>query len=267
MSKLNVSTVAFETAWKNPRLDLENFERDVKTVLELFPETHIILFPEITFMGYIWDESNRDLAESVEGPVVTGVRQIAMENDVAVIVGMIEDRKNDKPYNSSVVVGRKGDVLSTYRKNHLFTESPEPDVYSPGEELSVFELEGWRCGQATCFDIRFPRLFEAYKKAGVECVFIGSKWVKGRNKPEILDFLTKARAHENQNFVVTVDSSGSDPNTTYHGISIVSNPYGEDIAERNGIYSNATLDRTEIEKLSKALPLDGSFKNEYQLSK
>ncbi len=263
MSILRVATVAFETAWKNPEKDIINFRRDVKKVLELYPDTQIILFPEITFMGYVLDESNKDVAETIHGRTVSEVKKIAKENKVALIVGIIEKGDKEKPYNLSVAVDKTGEILATYRKNHLFTESREPEVYSAGAKLSIFEFGGWKCGLAVCFDIRFPRLFEAYKKQGVECVFIGSKWITGRNKPAILDFMVKARAHENQNFVVSVDTSGSDPNTTYHGISTISNPYGENLAKQNGIYFQAVLDKKEIEMLSAALPLSESFKETY----
>jgi predicted amidohydrolase len=264
MQTLKVTTVTFETAWKNLDKDLKKFKTSVEEVINLFPDTQIILFPEITFIGYVLDESNNDVAQTMNEDIVSEIKKIARENKVAIIAGMIEKGESRKPYNTSIVINKDGEIICKYRKNHLFTESAEPEVYTKGESLTIFEFEGWKCGLAVCFDIRFPRLFEAYKKSGVECVFIGSRWIKGRNKPAILDFMVKARAHENQNFVVAVDAKGSDPNTTYHGISIISNPYGENIAKQNGNYFHAELDKKEIEVLSKALPLTDSFKESYE---
>jgi predicted amidohydrolase len=97
-------------------------------------------------------------------------------------------------------------------------------VFTPGEKLVTFELEGWKCGLSTCFDIRFPRLFETYKKVGVACMFAGFNWVEGRNKAAIMEHLVKARAHENQYFFAAVDRSGTDPNTSYYGTNIIANP-------------------------------------------
>ena len=93
----------------------------------------------------------------------------------------------------------------------------------------------------------------------------GFNWYEGRNKAAIMEHLVKARAHENQFFFAAVDRSGSDPNTQFYGISVVASPYAEDIADRNGIYSYAELDKIEIDTLCKTLPLDKSFRQSYKL--
>lgn len=262
---MNVATVASDTIWKDISSNLRQTEEHVKKVKALFPDVQVILFPEISLAGCV-DEGNQELAQDVDGQVVNSVKEIAKKNDVALICGFIEKSKSNKPYNSLFVVSKEGKLLANYSKNHLFTQGDEPKYYSPGESLTTFELEGWKCGLAICFDIRFPRLFETYKKAGVECVFLGNNWVEGRNKPAILEHLVKARAHENQYFFVAVDRSGKDPSTSYYGVSYISNPYAEDIARRNGIYSYAELQKSDISNLGKLLPLSGSFKAEYKVS-
>ena len=211
-------------------------------------------------MGFVTDPSNADIAEPLDGHCVTEVQRIAKEHNVALICGFIEQNDGGKPFNAAVAVSKQGDILAVYHKNHLFTESAEPDVFAPGAELVTFEFEGWKCGISTCFDIRFPRLFEAYKKAGVECMFSPFNWVQGRNKPTIMETLVKARAHENQYFFAAVDRNGSDPNTTYYGTSVISNPYCEDVAERQGIYAYAEIAKDDIVTLGEALPLAGSFR-------
>ena len=185
---------------------------------------------------------------------------------MAIICGLIEKNGSDNPYNTAVVVSKDGELIASYRKNHLFTGGDEPRYYSAGKELVVFELEGWKCGLSICFDIRFPRLFETYKKAGVECMFSGNNWVDGRNKPAILENLVKARAHENQYYFIAVDRSGKDPSTMYYGTSVFSNPFSEDVARRNGIYSYAEISKDDIQTLKQSLPLEDSFKSDYQLT-
>ena len=178
---------------------------------------------------------------------------------------MVEANPSGKPYNTQFVISKNGELIAYYHKNHLFTQSAEPDVYTAGDDLVTFELEDWKCGLSTCFDIRFPRLFEAYKKAGVECLFAGFNWVEGRNKAAIMENLVKARAHENQYFFTAVDRSGSDPNTSYYGTALVANPYAEDVAKHEGIYAYAEIEKEDIETLSRTLPLSGSFKSEYKI--
>lgn len=241
---MNIATVASETVWKDCKANLELTKHHVATIMS----------------------SHKDIAEPLDGHCVSVVKDIAKEYGVALICGFIESNPNGLPFNAAVAISKDGEPLAVYRKNHLFTESAEPNVFSPGTELVTFELDGWKCGMSTCFDIRFPRLFEAYRRSGVELMFSGFNWVEGRNKPSIMEHLVKARAHENQYFFAAVDRTGSDPNTSYYGTSVIANPYSEDIAERDGIYAFASLDKSDIHTLAKALPLSGSFKQDYKVS-
>lgn len=261
---MNIATVAMDTVWKEIDRNIAITEDHVKRVLELFPKTDIILFPEISLVGCV-DEGNEELAQSLNGPAVSQIKKIAKKYEVGLICGLIEKNDNGKPYNTAFVVSKYGELITSYRKNHLFTEGEEPNYYTPGGSLSVFDFEGWRCGISICFDIRFPRLYATYKQAGVEVIFTPNNWIDGRNKPAILENLVKARAHENQYFFAAVDRTGNDPSTTYYGVSVISNPYAEDIARRSGIYSYAELEKSEIEAMRNQLPLDESFKSEYEI--
>ncbi len=261
-----IATVASDTVWKDVSKNIEQTERHVAEVLRLYPKTQIILFPEISLAGFVVDSSNVDAAETMDGYGVQEVCRIACQHQVALICGYIEQNSaSAKPYNTQFVVSKTGELLAAYRKNHLFTQSDEAKFYSAGQELVVFQLEGWKCGLSTCFDIRFPRLFEAYKQAGVECMFSGFNWVEGRNKAAIMETMVKARAQENQFFFAAVDRSGSDPNTTYYGTSVITNPYSESIGEKQGIYCYAELSKDDIASLSQLLPLHDSFKEKYHL--
>src|SRR3989344_5705682 len=139
MDTLNVATVASNTIWKDKKKNIENTEMHIKELLRLFPKTQIILFPEISLMGYVVDDSNQEIAESIDGYCVSEIKRIAKENHVAVISGMIEKGEDEKPHNTEFVVNKEGNLLARYRKNHLFTESPEPKFYSHGKELTTFD--------------------------------------------------------------------------------------------------------------------------------
>lgn len=262
---MKIATVAHDTVWEDLEANLQAIDNHLAHVMRNQPDTDIVLFPEICLMGIVEDESNKQLAITAESALAR-LAPIAQKHSVAVICGFIEKNGDDKPFNSLIVVSREGEMLATYSKSHLFTQSNEPKFFTAGEQLSTFELNGWKCGLSVCFDIRFPRLYATYKSAGVECVFVANNWVKGRNKPEIFEHLVKARAHENQYFIVAVDRTGSDPSTEYSdGVTVVSNPYAEDIATKDGIYSYATLGKNEIESISTMLPLTDSFRPEYTI--
>lgn len=261
---MNIVTVASNTVWKDVNKNLELTKQHTAEVMQRFPKADVILFPEISLAGFVVDPNNQDVAEALSGKAVDSIKNIAKKYRVALICGLVESNPDGRPYNTQFVVSKSGELLASYRKNHLFTASAEPETFTAGNKLTTFELEGWKCGLSTCFDIRFPRLFEAYKNAGVECMFAGFNWVEGRNKPEIMKHLVAARAHENQYFFAAVDRTGTDPNTSYYGTSIIANPYAEDIAKHDGVYSYAELSKEDIASLGNVLPLAGSFKFEYK---
>lgn len=262
---MNITTIASTPAWKDVGENIKLTSHHVNEALELFPDSDILLFPELSLSGFVVDEDVENVAQPINGPAVTAVQELAKKHNIAIIAGFIEKVSGDKPANTQFVASPSGELLAIYRKNHLFTQSDEPKLYCRGSELVTFEYKGWKCGISTCFDIRFPRLFEAYKKAGVECMFSGFNWVEGRNKPAIMEHLVLARAHENQFFFAAVDRNGESAGTSFYGTSVIASPYAENLAVSKGIYSNASISKDDIETLSINLPLAGSFKEEYSV--
>ncbi len=263
---MNVVTVASDTVWRNTDANLKMHAEHVEKVMKKWPKTDVILFPEMSLSGFVVDESNLEIAEVLEDKVLSGIGLIDKKYNVNIIAGLAEKNPSGgRPFNTAFVVNRAGELVTKYHKNHLFTESDEVSTICAGDNLAVFDLEGWKCGLSICFDIRFPELFRTYKKAGVEIMFSLFNWVEGRNKPAIMENLIKSRATENQFFFAAVDRTGSDPNTSYYGTSVISNPYCEDNSERDGIYAYAELDKNDIKTISSILPLEGSYKSDYKL--
>ena len=96
---------------------------------------------------------------------------------------------------------------------------------------------------------------------------MGFNWFAGRNKPAIMDFMIKARAHENQFFIAATDRSGSDPTGSFTNQSIIANPYGENLVTAvSGIYAYAELRKEDMNILRKKLPLGQSFREAYRFS-
>ncbi len=263
---MKICLINFDAYWKDKQKNIEKMWELIMQALKIKSDTSTIVFPELALNGYVLDKDVFDLAEDIDGDSITEMRKIAKENNINLIFGFIEANGEDKPYNSVVVIWRDWEIITKYHKNHLFTESVEPEIYSAWEELSVFELEWWKCGLSICFDIRYPRLYEVYKHAGVECVITPYAWVDGRNKPDIFTSLSKARSSENQFFMVWVDCIWKDANNSYAGNAVISNPYSEDIKQTHEeIFHFAHMQREEIYNLWKVIPLEPGFKTDYNL--
>ena len=263
---MKIALVNFEPTWKDIKSNLVKKENHIKKVLELFPETQVVVFPELSFTGYVLDEDNKKMAEDENGFCVSETKKLAIKYWINIIAGFIEKNWDKKPFNSSMVVSKKWKLITTYAKTHLFSQCPEPDLYSSWESLKTFELEWIKCWIYICFDNRYPKLFEKYKKAWVQCLFWPHAWVSWRNKKEIFNVLTKARAHENQYFIAWVDCIGSDKNTSYTWSSCISTPFSEDIKiTKEKIYHYAEINLEDIEKISKMLPLWPSYLEDYNI--
>jgi nitrilase len=206
------------------------------------------------------------LSETDTWKSIEKVKGLAKKYNVAIMFGFIEKNWENKPFNTTIVIDNKWEILAKYRKNHLFTQSIEPNIYSAWDSLEVFEFKWVKCWLSICFDIRYPRLYETYKKAWVECIITPYAWVDWRNKKEIFMSLSKARSAENQLFMVWVDNIWKDINNSYAWNAIVSNPYGEDIKNtKENVFHFAEIDTSEIKNIESIIPLSGSFKDKYNI--
>lgn len=260
---MKVCTVNFDSDWLDIKANLSKMEEDILIILKKQKDVDTIVFPELNTSGYIIEETLQSVAEKRDGQLISQIKKLSKKYNVNIIGGFIEEDKG-LFYNSAFVINKNGELVIVYRKNHLFTQSAELDLYTPGDNIKIFELDGVRCGIYICFDIRYPRLFESYKKHDTELMFGIYAWPKGRNKKDIFKFLIKARAHENQFFIVAVDKAGEDKNAIYESNYISVNPLGEEIGEYEDKYNFVEIDKTIVNDIEKMLPLKDGWKEKYK---
>ena len=200
-------------------------------------ETDLIVLPEVfAFRGS--DEEYRTIAEPLDGPLANWLQAQAIRTHAWVLAGSMLERDGDKIYNTSLLFDRDGRRVATYRKIHLFEarlESGhvirESDVYQAGDHPVMVSLETWHCGLSICYDVRFPELYRQYASQGATLMLIPANFTQrtGRDHWEIL---VRARAIENQCFVVAPDQCGANPHNRCrsHGHSMVIGPWGETLA-------------------------------------
>jgi predicted amidohydrolase len=133
-----------------------------------------------------------------------------------------------------VLLDGGGAVLATYRKVHRFGfGAGEPVLLQPGEHLvtAALEVDGasTTVGLATCYDLRFPEMFRGLLDAGAELVLVPAAWPARRVAHWTL--LARARAIENQQVVVAVNTVGTHAGHEMGGYSQVVGPMGEVVGE------------------------------------
>jgi predicted amidohydrolase len=172
-------------------------------------------------------------AEPLDGPFVTALAGLAQTSGVTVVAGMFEAVPDDptRAYNTVVAVGPAGELIGSYRKQHLFdalgwTES-ERLVEGATDQRLVFPCGDVTVGVMTCYDVRFPELGRALVDDGATLIAVPSAWVAGVNKTAQFRALATARAVENVCYVAGAVQCPP----SYTGESCVIEPFGVVLAE------------------------------------
>lgn len=156
----------------------------------------------------------------------------AAKYGINIVGGSIACKLKGKIRNRSYVFDRNGRLVSTYDKIHLFSPAREHENFEAGTKLAVYELDGVSTGQVICYDIRFGELVRTLALMGIKILFVPAAWPHPRLKHWRL--ITRARAVENQMFIVAVNAVGTVNNLTFCGHSLMVDPWGEIIAEAGG---------------------------------
>ncbi len=192
----------------------------------------LLVFPEMADTGYhpsVFDSS----AQSWPGPVLDALRAAAAKNSLAVFCGMSE-KTEEGIYNSMAAIDASGELVAKYRKIHLFTPAPadEARYFLAGDSVEVAEVAGVRVGLSICYDLRFPELYRAQALDGAQLLINSAAWPAKRSTH--WDYLTRARAIENQAYFLGVASVGPEGAFVLNGNSRLVSPQGEVVAEAKG---------------------------------
>jgi predicted amidohydrolase len=211
------------------------------------------------------DEQMNAAAESLDGPTIAWARSVAAELGIDLVAGSIVERVegHEKTMNTSVHVGPDGEVRAVYRKIHMFdvevdgTVYRESDAEQPGEEIVVSQLAGGAgLGMSVCYDVRFPELYRILALRGAEILVIPSAFTLSTTRDH-WETLLRARAIENQCFVVAPNQIGtSPPGNRSGGRSLIVDPWGLPLAMAADSETAivADLDLARLHDIRRTLP-------------
>ncbi len=179
----------------------------VRKALAEAGDADLAVFPEAAMARF----GNRlpEIAEPLDGPFVTGLRQAAREHGTALVAGVFEPAPDGRVFNTAVAIDASGEPAGSYRKIHLFDAFAfaESRSVAPGCDPVVVELGGVRLGLITCYDIRFPELARALVDRGADVLVVTAAWYQGVFKEEHWTTLVRARAIENTIWTIAVDKA------------------------------------------------------------
>lgn len=217
----------------------ENLKRIQKYTKEAVENgANLVSLPEYAnFMGEGSDKVN--IAEKIPiGETTTLLSKLARDNNIYIHAGsIVEKYNNQKSYNTGLMINPEGEVLSKYRKIHLFdvditnsSSNTESDTIQDGNEPTMVDLPFGKAGLSICYDLRFPELYRHYALNGAKILFIPAAFTRYTGMLH-WEPLLRARAIENQCYVIAAGQFGSHlPGQECYGNSLIIDPWGTVVA-------------------------------------
>ncbi len=239
----------------------ERWEENVEIILPLIDAAErdgvrLLVLPEGVLARFTTRrERIKDAAQPLDGPFVTALLQHTRGAAVTVVVGIHETSDNGRPYNTLVAL-RGGEIIAVYRKLHLydaFSGAESDNITAADEVPPLIDVDGFRIGLMTCYDVRFPELARLLALRGADAIALPAAWARGLLKEAHWRTLVTARALDNTLYLVASGEAGAG----CIGQSLIVDPLGVTIAqaaEAPAVITNH-LDRERIEHARSSLPV------------
>jgi predicted amidohydrolase len=187
----------------------------------------LIVFPEMWTTGFDWSNTPKLAAE--QEVVIAAIGNLAKQHHIWLNGSMLALNEQGRPTNTSILFDPQGQPAGLYHKIHLFGLMAEDKYLAPGQHLTTVETAWGQSGLAICYDLRFAEMFRTYALSGVNMVYLPAEWPH----PRLAHWQTllRARAIENQMFMIGVNRVGSDGTNNYFGHSAIIDPWGQPVIE------------------------------------
>lgn len=228
---MRVTLVQLDTVWENKTA---NFEKVGNLLAAEPPEKGgLIVLPEMFSTGF-----SLDLSKTLPAPTeLEFCASLAKKHASCVVGGCLEPAANGRAHNLAAAFSPEHE-LARYVKQHPFTGAGEHDFHTSGHQTTVFEWGGFTVAPLVCYDLRFPELFREGLRLGATLFVVIAAWPARRIEHWLT--LLRARAIENQAYVIGVNRTGNEPRFIYNGRSVIVDPHGTivlDAGESEGVVS------------------------------
>lgn len=210
--------------WEDCTENMKKVEDFVRKASE--DKVELILFPEMTLTGFTMDINKLFLSED---EIISWIKKVAKDSNINIGLGFAI-KVDEKGKNKYAVISKEGKVLSMYTKIHPFSYGGENDKYYSGDEICICTINEFKITSFICYDLRFPEIFQIASKEA-QIITVAASWPKSREQHWIT--LLKARAIENQCYVIGINRVGTGDGLQYNGASIFVSPSGEILNEIN----------------------------------
>jgi predicted amidohydrolase len=243
---MKIALIQEDIVWQNPEANHLLFETRCNA---LAGQVDLILLPEMFSTGFSMQAS--ELAETMDGPSIHALARWAKNTGAIISASLIIEEQG--LYYNRLIWMRPDGSFSHYDKRHLFGMARENEAYTAGNQKLITEVAGLKCCPQICYDLRFPVWLRNTERYDV--LYFLANWPATRI--EHWKTLLKARAIENQCYVIGVNRCGSDGNgLVYSGDSMAFDPLGQEIAHISAGPGQAIVDvdPLHIQQVRERLP-------------
>lgn len=223
---VRVAAIQMEVVSGEPRKNMVRAEAMLNEAAEQGAQA--ALLPELWTTGYALEQFEQ-LADEYADATLHFLEESARRLNMTIIGGSFPKRGPDGIYSTCHIVAQEGTLAPSYSKEHLFPLLQEPQFLRPGVAGAVTNTPLGRWGTLICFDIRFPESARRLAYQGARLLWVPSEWPHPRL--EHWRTLLRARAIENQFFVVAANRTGQGDNSNWCGHSTIIDPWGNILAE------------------------------------
>ncbi len=251
MAKLVISLAQMNIALGDERKNTALMER--WTVEAARRGSHLLVLPELWSTGYALEQS-KELAAVLNTGMFTQMGGIAQQNKIS-LVGSILEKRGQEVANSAPFFAPNGRMLGIYRKLHLFRLMEEDKWLQPGQSPLAMDLPWGNTALAICYDLRFPELFRRYAIEGARVMIIPAEWPLERI--EHWRTLLRARAIENQSYIIACNAAGQTGSTVFGGHSTIIDPWGKTVIEGGEapLLLTAEIEMEVVDEVRRRIPV------------
>jgi len=239
-------------------ISLSNVEKNIKTVESILTETEkadLVVLPELWYTGF--DYRNLHYHAKNSNYFIDLVKGWCQRFGMGFLSTFLTwDEKKNGVYNTIYLIDEEGNITGKYSKMYLFQPMKEDKHFLRGDknQKNIFPFKGWNIATAICYEVRFPEIMRKAALNGAELGIIPTEWPDLR-----LDHwlsLTKARAIENEMYVMGVNACGKTGKWNMAGHSVIYDPWGNTMSlldDKEGVIL-AEIDKENITQMRKNIP-------------
>lgn len=252
MSTLSFSLIQTALHWEDKEANRKMLEKKISGIVE---KTQVVVLPEMFSTGF--SMKPEALAEDMDGPTVQCMNETASRKKI-ILTGSLIISEGGNYYNRLMWMLPNGQY-GYYDKRHLFAYAHENEHYAGGNRRLIASVNGWKINMMVCYDLRFPvwsrQQFAEDGSFEYDVLVYVANWPEKRSTA--WKSLLRARAIENQCYVIGVNRVGDDGNGIYHsGDSTVIDPLGEIVYEKSKEEDVVTvsLNKTHLDNIRERFP-------------